>query len=493
MTLASFSLTLTYLLNCMDEYFKKHVCHHCVSETYLSNEIEKNGLRKKCSYCPKAGKAYSLKLLSEKVQDVFSRFYQRTPTEPTDIQSAMIAAEDSSYIWVREGTPVALLIEEVAGVSTEIASDIREVLSFWHYNRSAAEIQEECEFDDESKYEYVGRSIEKWENNWDKYEKSLKEESRFFNSFGQKLLMKIFHGIEHFKTHRRKPVVVAVGPKRRLKAIFRARVFQSYESLEAALASVVGHLGPPPSSMARGGRMNANGISVFYGADSSAAAIAETRPPVGSKVVVAQFRFLRNLRLLDLKSLEDLKPVTSEFDPAHSDELEKIGFLRQLCKRITVPIMPTEEDSGYLSTQAISDFLATSKSLNLDGIIYPSIQSGKHSNIVLFFKSSRVENRSLPPGTEVNVILESFDESGPYDDYIVFEETLSLDEQKKVQQLKSQQHLWREDEDLRPYSLKINEGAITVHAISKAEYSYESHSVLFHRSKKINYDDLEDV
>jgi hypothetical protein len=65
------------------------------------------------------------------------------------------------------------------------------------------------------------------------------------------------------------------------------------------------HLGSPPSGAAAAGRMNARGISVFYGANDPRVALAEVRPPVGSRVAVARFEIIRPLRLLDLTALSD--------------------------------------------------------------------------------------------------------------------------------------------------------------------------------------------
>jgi len=49
--------------------------------------------------------------------------------------------------------------------------------------------------------------------------------------------------------------------------------------------------------------MNARGVSVFYGAIDPRVALAEVRPPVGSRVAVARFEIIRPLRLLDLNAL----------------------------------------------------------------------------------------------------------------------------------------------------------------------------------------------
>ena len=75
----------------------------------------------------------------------------------------------------------------------------------------------------------------------------------------------------------------------------------------------------------------------------------------------------------------------------------------RMSDRITRPVMPNDEPSDYLITQAIADYLAGQA--GLDGILYPSAQvanAKKSKNIALFHPSSRVEPLELPPGTELS-------------------------------------------------------------------------------------------
>jgi len=62
-------------------------------------------------------------------------------------------------------------------------------------------------------------------------------------------------------------------------------------------------IGPPPPARAMAGRMNARGIAVFYGALDAATAVAEVRPPSGSKVLVGRFEILRTSRRRVLSAL----------------------------------------------------------------------------------------------------------------------------------------------------------------------------------------------
>lgn len=100
----------------------------------------------------------------------------------------------------------------------------------------------------------------------------------------------------------------------------------------------------------------------------------KSAPPVGSRVMVGKFELLRPLRLLDVAALESVFVKGSIFDSGYIRRLEQAKFLERLSHRITMPVMPTDEASDYLITQAIADYLAAE--VNLDGIVYPSAQAG---------------------------------------------------------------------------------------------------------------------
>jgi RES domain len=147
----------------------------------------------------------------------------------------------------------------------------------------------------------------------------------------------------------------------------------------------------------------ARGISVFYGALAPNVALAEIRPPVGSRVMVGKFDVVRPLKILDVEALRSVLVKGSIFESDHIRRLERAKFLGRLSERITRPVMPNDEPSDYLITQAIADYLASQ--VGLDGILYPSAQvtgAKKNKNIVLFHSSSRVEPLELPPDTELS-------------------------------------------------------------------------------------------
>jgi hypothetical protein len=330
---------------------------------------------------------------------------------------------------------------------------------------------------------------------WRSFENSLKTEARFFSRTAANHLTSIFDGIGELQTRDGRPLVVDAGPGTDFHTLYRARVFQSDDKLEAALGRPDIHLGSPPAPLAAAGRMNARGISVFYGANNQKAAIAEVRPPVGSQVAVAQFEIIRKLRLLDLTALSDVRVTGSIFDFGLAGRMEGAVFLRSLSGRITRPVMPDDEPFEYLATQAIADFLATEASVPIDGIIFPSVQAaGDVLNVVLFHKAARVEAMNVPEGTEISASTGRWTEDGWEEDYEVLEKVPPLHREVDKNE---QEPGWPDfaaiaeaipldprDADWRDASLRIVSESIEVHRVKRVEFATDEFTVKRHRREK---------
>ncbi|RYE88815.1 MAG: RES domain-containing protein, partial [Hyphomicrobiales bacterium] len=251
---------------------------------------------------------------------------------------------------------------------------------------------------------------------------SLKTEARFFSQTAGKHLQSVFGGIENLKTGNGASPIVDAGPGTALTAFYRARAFQSETKLVEAMGRPDRDLGSAPAHLSGAGRMNAKGISVFYGASTDKVALAEVRPPVGSKTLVGRFEVIRPLRLLDLTALQDIMETGSLFDPGYGRRLERAMFLKYLSERMTEPVMPDDEAFEYLPTQAIADFLATRTEPVIDGILFPSVQGEVgDQNVVLFHKAARVETIDLPKGMKITGKTYQDYAEGPQEEYSVIE------------------------------------------------------------------------
>lgn len=472
----------------------KRVCFECVAETFLSDEIERDGFIGRCSYCDQKLPCITVEALADRVETVFADHFVRTSDQPESWEQSLLSDRESNYEWERAGQAVVDAIAEVTRIPYEAAQDVQAILDGRHDDFNAAAMGEETEFSADSRYEEKGPSTTAWHYAWRGFEESLKTEARFFSQSAQTHLATVFGRIDKLTTKKGRPLVVSAGPKGAIKALYRARTFQALDKLEEALCRPDLHLGSPPARLASGGRMNARGISVFYGATLARAAIAEVRPPVGSNVAVAKFAIVRPLRLLDLTAIADAWDGGSLFDPTVKDRMERVAFLRSLESRMVRPVMPDDEALDYLVTQAIADFLATQNEPRLDGILFPSVQSKGGRNVVLFHAAARVEPMKLPPGTKLHAHTGMGTEDGWETDYGVIERVPSQPSQPP----ESDDIDWAQvitvgdgrlhEDDGRQITLRVDPMTVSVHEVQWVNYRCTTFAVSRHRFESGNSD-----
>lgn len=465
----------------LDSARENRLCSDCVGDLYLKSLIQANGKRDFCSYCDEEGPTLSIDEVANLFESAFDEHYERTSTEPEDWEYSLVSDRESNYEWERKGEQAKWAILNAGNVSEDVAEAIRTVIEDRHFDFDAAAMGEECPFAEESHYTEKDPGHGEFLILWDYFEKGLKTQSRFFSRSAKLTLDQIFAGISDLHTVGRAPVVVTVGPGTTITEFYRARVFAGQdEELKTALHEPWKHLGPPPAHAAAAGRMNARGISVFYGAVDIDTALSEVRAPVGSKVALARFQIVRPLRLLDLSAVKSVAVVGSIFDPETIVKLQRANFLEVLSHLISRAVMPHEEASEYLPTQAVADYLASEA--GLDGMIFPSVQAGhQSSNVVLFHQAARVQEVELPPGTEVEVRLENGDSDGFYPDYRVWEKVPSSAHAAFHSPTSSDWPnmlpLWNHTSDARPPTLAIDLDTIQVHHVKAVTFQTEPHGV----------------
>lgn len=445
----------------------EYICYECVREEYLHHEILSNGNVNECSFCGEdENHCFTLQEIIEKVEFVILENYERTAQYP-DFWEELMSRETG---WDRDGQIVNDILINDFDFNPEAATEISEYLQKKHYDQSEAEMSEESEFGQETHYKIKSVSSQGWINQWEEFKRIIKYESRFFNKNMSKTLVNIFYEIEQITTIDGLSVVTTIGPNSEIKSLFRARTFYSRDKILETLTNPSKLLGPPPSTNATTGRMNAKGISVFYGSTNKDVAIAEVRPPVGSNVITAQFDLLQPVKLLNFGLLNKVIDRLSVFHPDYKSRMEKIAFLTHFSTLITHPVMPGDEELEYLPTQAIADYLTDL----YDGIIFPSVQVNfsDKNNVVLFNKSSRVEEFKSQDGNYLSSHHSLGDPEDPYEEFYIFE--------------KKNKILIKEDSkttsDFRDCTLRLKIDSIEVNRITAVDYvkteTKVSHSIL---------------
>ena len=492
----------------VDELKQKRICSECVREDYLKDQINKDGQDACCSYCGQEDKTFTIEQMADRVQAAFEQHYERTSDEPSAVEWIMQKDKESTYEWEREGDATVDAIGGAALIDELPARDIQEVLEDRYSNFESMKIGDETEFAASACYVEKGPDTAELRAEWGQFEEALKKTTRFFSREASATLERIFKDLPHLQTRNGERVVVSAGPSTPYVSFFRARAFEADADLEDALKHPEQKLGTPPSDKAKDGRMNARGIAVFYGANDPTVALAEVRPPVGSKVLVGRFDLIRPLQLLNLKALQEIGLLGSIFDPTYIQRLERAAFLASLSKRITIPVMPSDEPFEYLATQAIADFLATEATPPLDGILFPSVQSGADKkpvnvtkdaqgkytfvqdeiyNVVLFHKAARVQESDLPKDAKLAAQIYHSTEEGPEIDYTVWEEVPPPAKATPKTSNSDWDPVWSTAQnihkaDLRDPALKLDTDSLAVHHIKGVVFETERHEVTRKRS-----------
>jgi hypothetical protein len=477
---------------------RKFVCAKCVGEAYLSKCIDNQNQIHKCSYCNKLQPSITLEDFSDHIEAAFETHYSRTSSEPDFYQSMMLRDEEFNYDWERKGETTLYAISSAATISEEIAQDVQAILEDRYADFEAAQMGEETEFSEDAHYEEIMPKDDHWQEKWTRFEKLIKTQSRFFNRIAAADLGEMFNRVNEMQTSDGRSLIETVGPDSKMTHLFRARVFQSVAKLEDAMKRPDLELSAPPVSAAASGRMNAKGISVFYGATAPEVALAEVRPPVGSKVLLAKFDIVRPLKLLDLVALGDVHEHGSVFDQEYAYRLGRMMFLRTLSHRMSRPVLPDDQDMEYLSTQAIADYLSSAAEVPLDGILFPSVQvGGSGVNAVLFHKASRCDELEIPAGTKLDAQTYQMSEDGPEYDYTVYEavpapkKPIESDAKAtKARLLDLATFDWDaiNDSDDRDKTLKIDTSSLCVYDVNAVQIKANSYSVQRHRREIHDFD-----
>ncbi|EBQ1470856.1 RES domain-containing protein, partial [Salmonella enterica] len=363
----------------MVEEDTKRVCSHCLRNDPVLIRIIANDQNstKQCDYCSNKDQTMSMSALGNTVDWLIEQYYS-------------LGEVDDEY-GDPEGSPLLDILEKEVSSNIGVIEDLSKILADCWYEWGT----QEHKYGEDPHFISAITIPHKLSNKWALMEKKLRESNRFFNHDALETFDEVFGYL--FDNH--PSAFIDFTPN---TPIYRGRIFKSEDDIEFALQMPESRLGPPPSDLAPYGRMNAKGISVFYGATSKTNAVSEVRPPVGSFVVVSEFRVLRPVRLLDLTVLGRVTVNgVSRFDPEYLVRYERSRFIATLSRKLVMPVVPELAESNYLLTQAIADYLSITEKYSLDGIKFSSAQmpSGQGEenacNVILFHKSSVVKNAKL--------------------------------------------------------------------------------------------------
>ena len=243
-------------------------------------------------------------------------------------------------------------------------------------------------FDDEGFYFSESVSTNDVEAAWRRFVNIAISGPRYFNDKSRAFLDDIFHTVRS-PGHATKPWDETLDKG---SLIYRGREFEDLGELRKAMEAPHKLMGAPPSSRAKGLRMNAPGSPIFYGAEEHETVLRELRPAIENWILICGFRPFRPLKILNLTALELAeKEVTrplSYFDPDAIARLQSLRVLASFPSRLPRPIAPNREETDYRLTQMIANYIENI--LGYDGIKWRSAQNDEGYNIGLFSRSASI-------------------------------------------------------------------------------------------------------
>lgn len=369
---------------------ERYVCHDCIGDQFLADEVRGSGTDAHCFHCGDSRVAWSLVDLASRIAEVLRDHFNLSTD---DYQYGI--TESGSFDWITTGDVIDEAIGEIAGIDLDIASAVVEYLNE-STRRDVIKYGATNFYDTEAYYEEREAEDQGFHHTWRAFCDEIKSRARFFSVTAEDMLDDIFGNLDSLETRGGETVVRHVDSNVEDRSVWRARKAESQEELKGILKAPASEIGPPPTEYAGDGRMNAKGISVFYGAFDQATCVAEIRPPVGSYVAMGRFELVRDVRLLDMDLLANVHDWGSHFDPDYAEHKARAAFLKFLVDEISRPILPGDEAFEYLPTQAVAEYLANRVNPRLDGIIFRSSQTGSAGrNLVLFNHASFVDQSGI--------------------------------------------------------------------------------------------------
>lgn len=366
------------------------ICWRCVGEDLVSLEIKRQP-RRVCSNCGSQRQAILLPDLARRVDAVYQN---------------IVGTGEEGYV-ERDGGPgfgpigdypCDIIAQMLETDDDRIGRDLVSWLADHHRHRGRPGDDGYDFYDETSDHYAILDETDDWfRRSWEGFCDDLKHHRRFFiGTHGQvldDLLGPLIRG-----EWPAGGAIRTIGPGTDYRHIYRGRLANDASAQRRIYSQRRRQLGAPTPGIAGAGRMNAAGISVFYGSFDRDTCVAELRTPVSGHAVVGRFEILTPLRVLDLTLLEDGFEPLSYFDDNYSQMMSYQAFMTTFHEAVRRAVLPGQETLDYLPTQVIAEYLWSQDVAPLHGMIFASsLISDSANNVVLFPHAATVEQADDEP------------------------------------------------------------------------------------------------
>lgn len=354
------------------------ICHECVVDKHLQNIILNKNTLLDCIECGNTNPAMTLLELVKLIDPIIQEHFQQGEYE------RHFSPDDDSYDVEQSGDSLVEIVNSIFGQEFDFVDCLKDLL----IENDPVDVRggDSPFYDDSSSYVNTKVDIYELHVEWRALENELKTRRRFFNDDAKKLFDWLFKDIEDLLVYGK--VTSSVIQELPIDTeLFRARRADLLDNCKQFILNPSQELAPPPIQYAQAGRMNAKGVTTFYGALDEQTCLSEMRSSIGSYIVLGRFKTLKPLRILSFSQLEKAVPKDglSYFQEDFEDQVIRHKFLGQIHSLISKPIITGHEDD-YLMTQVLAEYLGHGRHQSFDGLSFKSTQYQGGTNIVLFPK-----------------------------------------------------------------------------------------------------------
>lgn len=380
------------------------ICVECIEDHDLRELIKAEGSKGKCALCGNENMSVTIKELAEIIDPYIREHFAHGKYE-----RRYGSGDDDGYWEEQQGEDLSYVMQEMLGQSLDCEEAlINALIEADPYDPSDGD---ESFYDETVNYEetpvYIGDLYEKWNAISDE----LKTQRRFFSDRAREFFDWLFDEVESLWLYAKGGEIDFSGAGDKKKphklgvihewpagaSVYRARRADTMDDFTRILLSPQRELAPPPSRHARGGRMNPEGVSIFYGTLDEPTCLAEMRSSIGGYIVVGRFETSKALQILDFGRLDEAYwdgKQLSYFQPDFEKQVARRKFRRNLHRLISQPVMAGHEND-YLVTQVLAEYLAHVRNQNFDGLLFTSTQREGGTNVVLFPKQGGGDDNML--------------------------------------------------------------------------------------------------
>ena len=185
-------------------------------------------------------------------------------------------------------------------------------------------------------------------------------------------------------------------------SLYRARMVENESLMRDAEEDPAKHLGPAPAGKASAGRLNPEGVGLFYGATTASLAVKETALHSRyDEALVGAFKVQRPLVILDFTKRPKLPSI---FDVSRRREFLFARFADDFEERLTQSVRLTGiERVEYVVTNVIGEYFRWAPMKVLDGIAWNShlLGAGENGKNVLVWASADDVRSDPPPADDL--------------------------------------------------------------------------------------------